>query len=37
MEPYEAACAAVWLHADAANRHGPKSLTAESLLMKVMV
>ena len=32
MPPFEAACAAVWLHGDAANRHGPKGLTAESLL-----
>ncbi len=32
MPPFVAACAAVWLHGDAANRHGPKGLTAESLL-----
>ncbi len=32
MPPFEAACAAVWLHGDAASRHGPKGLTAESLL-----
>lgn len=29
---FEGACAAVWLHGDAANRHGPRGLTAESLL-----
>jgi hydroxyethylthiazole kinase-like uncharacterized protein yjeF len=32
MPPFEAACAAVWLHGDAANRHGARLLTAESLL-----
>jgi ADP-dependent NAD(P)H-hydrate dehydratase / NAD(P)H-hydrate epimerase len=32
MAPYEAACAAVWLHGDAANRCGPGGLTAESLV-----
>ncbi|HEX7109455.1 MAG TPA: NAD(P)H-hydrate dehydratase, partial [Aestuariivirga sp.] len=32
MPPFEAACAAVWLHGDAANRHGPNGLTAETLL-----
>ncbi len=32
MDAYDAACAAVWLHGDAANRHGPRGLTAESLL-----
>lgn len=32
MGGYEAACAAVWLHGEAANRHGPNALTAESLL-----
>jgi len=29
---FEAACAAVWLHGDAARRHGPRGLTAETLL-----
>ncbi|MFO1133299.1 MAG: NAD(P)H-hydrate dehydratase [Hyphomicrobiales bacterium] len=29
---FEAACTAVWLHGDAANRHGPRGLTAETLL-----
>jgi ADP-dependent NAD(P)H-hydrate dehydratase / NAD(P)H-hydrate epimerase len=32
LEAYEAACAAVWFHGDAANRHGPHGLTAETLL-----
>jgi ADP-dependent NAD(P)H-hydrate dehydratase / NAD(P)H-hydrate epimerase len=32
MPPFEAACAAVWLHGAAANRHGARGLTAESLL-----
>lgn len=32
MGGYEAACAAVWLHGEAANRHGPNALTAEALL-----
>jgi hydroxyethylthiazole kinase-like uncharacterized protein yjeF len=32
MPAFEAACAAVWLHGDAANRHGPNGLTAETLL-----
>ena len=29
---FEAACGAVWLHGDAANRHGPGGLTAETLI-----
>jgi ADP-dependent NAD(P)H-hydrate dehydratase / NAD(P)H-hydrate epimerase len=37
MEPYQAACAAVWLHGDAANRHGPQGLTAESLIQFVVL
>jgi hydroxyethylthiazole kinase-like uncharacterized protein yjeF len=32
MPAFEAACAAAWLHGDAANRHGPNGLTAETLL-----
>ena len=36
MEAYAAACAAVWLHGNAANLHGPHGLTAESLLEYVM-
>lgn len=32
MPAFEAACAAVWLHGDAAMRHGPRGLTAETLL-----
>ena len=32
MPASEASCAAVWLHGDAANRHGPEGLTAETLL-----
>jgi NAD(P)H-hydrate epimerase len=32
MDGYGAACAAVWLHGEAANRHGSKALTAETLL-----
>jgi hydroxyethylthiazole kinase-like uncharacterized protein yjeF len=32
LDSFEAASAAVWLHGDAANRHGPRGLTAEALL-----
>lgn len=32
LDPFEAACSAVWLHGDAAERHGAEGLTAESLL-----
>lgn len=32
MDAFAAACAAVWLHGDAANRHGPRGLTAETLI-----
>ena len=32
LDGFDAACAAVWLHGDAANRHGPRGLTAESLI-----
>ena len=32
LDPFEAACSAVWLHGDAADRHGPEGLTAETLL-----
>ncbi len=32
LDPFDSACAAVWLHGDAANRHGPRGLTAESLI-----
>jgi hydroxyethylthiazole kinase-like uncharacterized protein yjeF len=32
MDGFDAACAAVWLHGDAANRHGPRGLTAERLI-----
>ena len=32
LDAFDAACAAVWLHGDAANRHGPRGLTAESLI-----
>jgi hydroxyethylthiazole kinase-like uncharacterized protein yjeF len=32
LPSFEAACAAVWIHGRAANRHGPEGLTAETLL-----
>jgi hydroxyethylthiazole kinase-like uncharacterized protein yjeF len=32
MDGFSAACAAVWRHGEAANRHGNHSLTAESLI-----
>jgi ADP-dependent NAD(P)H-hydrate dehydratase / NAD(P)H-hydrate epimerase len=32
LDGFEAASAAVWLHGDAASRHGPRGLTAETLL-----
>jgi ADP-dependent NAD(P)H-hydrate dehydratase / NAD(P)H-hydrate epimerase len=32
LPAFEAACAAVWLHGDAASRYGPNRLTAETLL-----
>ena len=32
MDGFDASCAAVWLHGDAANRHGPRGLTADSLI-----
>ncbi len=32
LDPFEAACSAVWLHGDAAGHHGPEGLTAETLL-----
>lgn len=35
MAAFDAACAAVWLHGDAANRHGPAGFTAEGLLSAV--
>jgi ADP-dependent NAD(P)H-hydrate dehydratase / NAD(P)H-hydrate epimerase len=35
IDGFEAACAAAWLHGDAASRHGPRGLTAESLITLV--
>lgn len=35
MEGFEAARAAVWIHGDAANRHGPHGLDAERLVQMV--
>lgn len=35
MQGFEAACAAVWLHGDAAGRHGVPGLTAETLLSDI--
>lgn len=32
MPAFEAACAAVWFHGEAANRHGARHFTAETLL-----
>ena len=32
LSGFDAACAAVWLHGDAANRHGARGLTAETLV-----
>lgn len=32
LDGFQAASAAVWLHGDAARRHGPRALTAEALL-----
>jgi hydroxyethylthiazole kinase-like uncharacterized protein yjeF len=32
LDGFEAACSAVWLHGEAAERHGPEGLTAETLL-----
>ena len=32
MDGYAAACAAVWLHGEAARRHGAARLTAETLI-----
>jgi ADP-dependent NAD(P)H-hydrate dehydratase / NAD(P)H-hydrate epimerase len=34
MPPFEAACAAVWLHGEAAT-HGPRSFTAEDLVQRI--
>lgn len=35
MEPYAAACAAVWLHGDAANAFGQSHFNAEDLIQKI--
>jgi NAD(P)H-hydrate repair Nnr-like enzyme with NAD(P)H-hydrate dehydratase domain len=32
MSGFDAACAAVWLHGDAANRLGSRGLTADTLI-----
>ena len=32
MDAFDAASTAVWLHGEAANRHGPRGLTAETLV-----
>ena len=35
LDAFVAACAAVWLHGDAAHRHGARGLTAETLLDQI--
>lgn len=35
VEPYAAACAAVWLHGDAANAFGQSHFNAEDLILKI--